>query len=204
VARSIAAAVAHKLGAGDARYRAGARAGEVDTVPFGAFDRSWLERVGAFNEVLLTNEDYEYNYRIRQAGGKVWLDPSIRCIYFARPTLAALARQYWRYGFWKARMLAIFPRSLRMRQAIPPVFVALLLGLLAASPFWPGAAGGLAVLLAVYLAVLLGSAILQSVRGRDISLAIGLPAAWSTVHLCWGTGFLAGLIPALMSRRGHG
>ena len=113
VARSIAAAVAHRLGAGDAGYRAGARAGEVDTVPFGAFDRRWLERVGAFNEELLTNEDYEYNYRLRQAGGMIWLDPSIRCVYFARPTLSALARQYWRYGFWKAHMLTRYPRSLR-------------------------------------------------------------------------------------------
>ena len=204
VARSIAVAVAHWLGAGDAGYRAGARAGPVDTVPFGAFDRRWLQRVGAFNEDLLTNEDYEYNYRIRQAGGQIWLDPSIRCVYFARPTLPALARQYWRYGYWKAHMLSRFPRSLRWRQAIPPLFVAALVGLLVASAFWPTAAVGLAALLTVYLAVLFGAAILQSARGRDISLTIGLPAAWSTVHLCWGTGLLAGWIAAQAARRGHG
>jgi glycosyltransferase involved in cell wall biosynthesis len=204
VARSIAAAVAHRLGAGDAGYRAGAQAGPVDTVPFGAFDRRWLQRVGAFNENLLTNEDYEYNYRIRQAGGLVWLDPSIRCVYFARPTLPALARQYWRYGFWKAHMLTRFPRSLRWRQAIPPLFVGALLGLLIACAFWPVAAVGLASLLLVYLAVLFGAAILQSARGGDKSLAIGLPAAWMTVHFCWGTGFLAGWVAARAARRGHG
>lgn len=203
VARAIAAAVSHRLGAGDARYRAGARAGEVDTVPFGAFDRRWIERVGRFSEDLLTNEDYEYNYRIRQAGGKIWLDPSIRCVYFARPTLPALARQYWRYGFWKAQMLARYPRSLRLRQAIPPGFVAALVGLLAAAPFSPAAATGLVVLVAVYLAVLFGAALLQSARGRDISLAVGLPAAWVTVHVCWGSGFLVGLASAWMTRRGH-
>jgi succinoglycan biosynthesis protein ExoA len=203
MARSIAAAVAHRLGAGDAGYRAGARAGEVDTVPFGAFDRRWLERVGAFNEELLTNEDYEYNYRLRQAGGMIWLDPSIRCVYFARPTLSALARQYWRYGFWKAHMLTRYPHSLRLRQAIPPAFVATLLVLLFAAPFSPAATGGLTVLVGVYLAVLIGVALLRSARGCDISLTIGLPAAWATVHLCWGTGFLAGLASALMTRRKH-
>lgn len=203
VARSIAAAVAHKLGAGDAGYRAGARAGEVDTVPFGAFDRRWLDRVGAFNEDLLTNEDYEYNYRIRRAGGKIWLDPSIRCVYIARPTLSALAKQYWRYGFWKAHMLRRYPGSLRLRQAIPPAFVAALLLLIPASLVSPVARIGLVSLAALYLVVLLGAALLRSARRRDISLAIGLPAAWATVHLAWGTGFLVGLASALTHRRGH-
>jgi glycosyltransferase involved in cell wall biosynthesis len=203
MARAIAVAVSHRLGAGDAGYRAGARAGEADTVPFGAFDRRWLERIGQFNEQLLTNEDYEYNYRIRQAGGKVWLDPSIRCVYFARPTLAALARQYWRYGFWKAHMLRRHPRSLRLRQAIPPAFVAALLILSAASLVSPAAAVGWIALAASYFAVLLGAALLRSVRGRDISLLVGLPAAWATVHGCWGAGFLVGLAAALAQRRGH-
>ncbi|MCJ7513843.1 MAG: glycosyltransferase family 2 protein [Anaerolineales bacterium] len=203
VARSIAAAVAHRLGAGDAGYRAGARAGEVDTVPFGAFDRRWLDRVGTFNEDLLTNEDYEYNYRIRKAGGKIWLDPSIRCVYIARPTLSALAKQYWRYGFWKAHMLTLHPHSLRLRQAIPPAFVAALLGLLVVAPFLPAAAAGLIGLAGIYLAVVLGAALFRSARRRDISLMIGLPAAWASVHLCWGMGFLAGLASALMTRRRH-
>jgi len=72
---------------------------------------------------LLTNEDYEFNTRIRQAGGRVWLDPQIRSVYFARGNLAELAQQYWRYGFWKAQMLKRYPKTLRLRQALPPLFV---------------------------------------------------------------------------------
>jgi len=73
IARAIAAAASHPLGAGDARYRISGHPGPVDTVPFGAFRKDWLERVGPFNEDLLTNEDYEYNARIRKAGGVVAL-----------------------------------------------------------------------------------------------------------------------------------
>ena len=104
IARSIAAAAAHPFGVGDALYRFTNRAGAVDTVPFGAFRRSLVEQVGHFDESLLTNEDYEFNTRIRQQGGTVWLDPAIRSVYFARPKLSALARQYWRYGYWKLRI----------------------------------------------------------------------------------------------------
>ena len=101
----------------------------MDTVPFGAFRRSLIDKIGLFDETLLTNEDYEFNTRIRQSGGRVWLDPEIVTVYYARSTLRDLARQYWRYGYWKFRMLRRYPDTLRWRQALPPLFVASLIGL---------------------------------------------------------------------------
>jgi hypothetical protein len=53
-------AALHPLGVGDARYRLGGSPQAVDTAPFGAFRRSLVERVGYFDETLLTNEDYEF------------------------------------------------------------------------------------------------------------------------------------------------
>ncbi len=130
IARSIAVAAAHPLGVGDAMYRLAATASEVDTVPFGSFRRTLIEQIGGYNESLLTNEDYEFNTRIRQANGRVWLDPSIRSVYFARSTFKELVRQYWRYGYWKWRMLRHFPDTVRWRQALPPLFVLSLVCLL--------------------------------------------------------------------------
>ena len=62
-------------------------------------------------------------------GPQVVLDPRIKSTYFARPTLRALAEQYFRYGWWKAQMLRAHPKSLRWRQAVPAAFVATILGL---------------------------------------------------------------------------
>jgi succinoglycan biosynthesis protein ExoA len=138
MARSIAAAASHPIGVGDARYRYSDQAAFVDTVPFGAFKRSTLDQVGMFDETLLTNEDYEFNTRIRQAGGKIWFDPQIRSVYFARENLGALARQYWRYGYWKVQMLRRYPRTIRWRQALPPLFVAALILLTLLSLFLGG------------------------------------------------------------------
>ena len=81
MAESIAIAAAHPLGVGDAGYRIGAQASAVDTVPFGAFHRSLIDKIGLFDETLLSNEDYEFNTRIRQSGGRVWLDPEIVIVY---------------------------------------------------------------------------------------------------------------------------
>src|SRR5919108_4319915 len=135
MARSIAVAAAHPLGVGDALYRHAKHAAQVDTVPFGSFRRSLIEQVGFFDESLLTNEDYEFNARVRKSGGKIWLDPSIRSIYFARATLLELIRQYWRYGFWKWRMLRRYPDTLRWRQALPPLFILSLISLILLSLF---------------------------------------------------------------------
>jgi len=157
----------------------------------------WLERGGGFNEGLLTNEDYEYNVRIRSLGGVVWFNPAIRSAYLARPDLTGLARQYARYGFWKARMLLHHPRSIRWRQAIPPLFVLITLGLLVSSPWSALAQTGLAVEWAAYLAVLLLFGCLESIRRRRLVLLLGFPLAAATIHLSWGSAFWLGLLSGL-------
>jgi cellulose synthase/poly-beta-1,6-N-acetylglucosamine synthase-like glycosyltransferase len=198
VAKAIARAASHPLGAGDARYRIRGAPGEVDTVPFGAFRREWVTRVGPFDEGLLANEDYEFNYRLRQAGGKVWFDPSIRSTYFARRTLPELWRQYSRYGYWKARMLLRYPRSLRWRQALPPLFVLLAAAELAVGALWTPALGLLGIQWTAYAAILLLAGTLEAGRGRDASLIVGLPAAWGTMHIAWGASFWKGIVEGLL------
>jgi glycosyltransferase involved in cell wall biosynthesis len=194
IARSIAEAGSHPLGAGDARYRTGGQAGPVETVPFGAFPRTWLEAVGGYDETLLANEDYELNLRLRRAGGVVWFDPRIRSVYFARPSLPALARQYFRYGFWKGRMLLSHPESLRWRQAAAPVLALSSFALAVLSLWVPPAALLLALEWGGYAAVLLVCGVERAVRRRHWHLVWGLPAALATIHWTWGAGFWWGIL----------
>jgi len=200
MAEAIARAASHPLGAGDARYRIQGRAGAVDTVPFGAFRREWLARVGGYDESMLANEDYELNYRIRRAGGTVWFDPGIRSTYFARRSLRELARQYARYGYWKGRMLRRHPASLRWRQALPALFVAATVLALAAAWWWPPAVWVLGIQWAAYLLVLLAASLAQAIRSRAAFLILGLPVAWGTMHLAWGSAFWWGLLEGLGGR----
>lgn len=193
VARSIAAAAAHPLGVGDALYRFTQKAAYVDTVPFGAFYREALLGWGKYDETLLTNEDYELNTRIRLKGGRVWLDPEIRSVYFARSSFGALARQYFRYGFWKSRMLRRYPGTLRLRQALPPLFVLSLLGLAILALFLPLARILLLAEVVVYFLVLLSGTMSIAIRRRDPALLAGIPIAIAIMQVCWGGGFLVSL-----------
>ena len=199
--RSIAIAAAHPLGVGDAQYRHTQRAQVVDTVPFGSFRRELIQRIGFYDEDLLSNEDYEWNARLRQTGGKVWLDPAICSTYFARPNLGALIRQYARYGYWKVHMLRRYPATLRWRQALPPLFVLGILGLAVLSIFAHWAFLILVALLGIYLFTLLGVGIQTAWQHRDAGLLLGVPIAIAAMHLTWGSAFLWSLVNIPMQRQ---
>lgn len=202
IANSIAVSAAHPLGVGDALYRHAKYAAEVDTVPFGSFRRTLIEQVGFFDETLLTNEDYEFNARLRKSGGKIWLDPSIRSIYFSRSTLMELVRQYWRYGFWKWRMLRRYPDTLRWRQALPPLFVLSLIVLLALSIFFPFAVNLLAVELLLYFSIMILAGVRAALGQRKAYLILGLPLAIFAMHISWGSGFLWSILTSSVQKHG--
>ncbi len=193
VAQSIAVAAGHPLGVGDAKYRIGSEAREVDTVAFGAYHSSLIDRIGGFDESLLSNEDYEFNVRVRKSGGKIWLDPEIKATYIARPTLKALAAQYWRYGYWKLRMLSRYPETIRWRQ-LSGLFVLswIGLGLLGIWLIW--ARWLLLIEAVIYLSALLFAGTKAALDHNKAYLLLGLPLSISIMHFSWGSGFLVSLI----------
>ena len=139
---------------------------------------------------LERNADYELNWRMRAAGMVLWFDPgSSRCIGHAR-TFGALARQFWWYGRWKARVVRACTR-----QPSPVVI---------SSPPRPRCSPCLAPLIAlsrVRSRFLVGPAPLSPPAwGPSLSRTPSehgasppwlLAAAFPAMHMAWGLGFLA-------------
>jgi glycosyltransferase involved in cell wall biosynthesis len=202
IARAIAYAVTTPLGAGDASYRIGGQAGNVETVPFGCFRKQVWQELGGYNEKLLSNEDYEYNTRIIQAGGDVWFAPTVQAQYFARTTLPELWKQYARYGFWKAQMLKIHPKSLRPRQLIPALWfliapclllMELVAGWLRISLIFT--TGG--IIWGGYLLALVSYSLLGVSKGKiSGAVACFLPVVYGCIHFAWGWNFWRGIFLA--------
>lgn len=186
--RAVAAAVSSPFAAGDARYRHATTPGDTDTVYLGAWRTDTLRALGGMRETWAVNEDYELNVRLRATGGRVFLSPTIRSTYFVRGTPWRLARQYFRYGFWKVRTLLEHPRSLRWRQLVAPAFVLSLLAACWTIPTfgWLGAVH----LLAYALTSLTMSVRVAARSGWDL-LPL-LPFVFLTIHVAWGSGFLVG------------
>ena len=112
-----------KFGIGGATYRIGAKAGNVDTVPFGAFPRRVINEIGGMREDLPRGEDNEYNSRIKKAGYSIFYDPQIECIYYARPTLQTSCKQMYANGESIGHLFYVDRGSIGLRHLIPLLFV---------------------------------------------------------------------------------
>ena len=183
--RATAAALGSRLGVGNPGLwrepSAGEQPHETDTVALGCWPADQLRAIGGWNERYVRNQDFELNHRLRRAGGRVVFDPQIWSIYKPRESPAAIARQYWQYGRFKALLLAEEPRSLRPRQLAP-------VGLLAATALavLPGVARGAARLgLGVYAATLAAVAVRTTAGWRTAAVFV-------TMHGAWGAGLAVG------------
>lgn len=184
--KAIAATLRRPFGLGGARHRVGGTAGPVEHVFTGCYRRAALVAVGGWDERLLANEDFEADTRLRESGHTVWLHPAARSTWYVRESVPGLARQMFRYGFYKAATVRLHPGSLRLRQVAPPVLVAGLGASVLARPRL-----GLS-LTGAYLAAgaLLGASAARSAGADPLRGAVVPPL----VHLSWGAGFLAGAV----------
>jgi len=198
MARGIAAAVSHPFGIGDAKYRLGASGPTqeaVDTVAFACFKKSLWQELGGYNESLHTNEDYDFNYRVRRSGRQVILDRVGHCDYFARTTLKGLVSQYVRYGGWKAEMIKLHPSSTKLRHLVAPLFFASILLLGLAGLFWRLAWWLLLAEIVTYLICATTAGWQASKRSRGgLRMVILMPLIFASIHLSWGSSFLVHLL----------
>jgi succinoglycan biosynthesis protein ExoA len=185
--RAIAAAYHSPFGV-PSRFRVSRQAAYVDTVYMGAWPREVFERVGRFDEMLAVNEDYEHNYRIRRAGGRVYLSPNIRSEYYGRQTPAALWWQFFHYGGGKLQVLLRHPASARPRHLVAPAWVAAVVGgaLLASlhrrfARMWE--------LLLLSYAVANAAASIRAAGRSGRELLPRLPVVFACMHIGWGAGF---------------
>ena len=182
--KSVARAMRSPLGVGASRFHTGGSAGEVDTVYLGAFRKEALLAVGGFDERFTRAQDWELNFRLRQAGGVVYFDPRLVVTYRPRSTVKALAKQYFEYGRWRRVVSRRHQGTINYRYLAPPftvaaTFLSLILGCLV-SPF-------LFIPALVYAVFIL---IASLVIGKSVGEFLCLPTILLTMHISWGLGFL--------------
>jgi len=158
----------------------------TDTVYMGAWWRSIFNKVGDFDEQPIANEDYELNYRIREAGGTIYLTPHIRSVYYGRQTLRELWKQYFRYGVGKVYTLRLHPKSLKLRHLVAPMFLFAVVVGGAASLLNP-------VLVLLWLSVMtiygIANLFFSAHVANDVTMMVRLPIVFLSIHLAWGSGF---------------
>ncbi len=191
---AVARAMTSRIGIGGQSFHVGGEAGAVDSVYLGVFRRTTLTALGGYDETFRRAQDWELNYRIREAGGTVWFSPELQVTYRPRSSWKSLARQFYQTGQWRRVVSRLHPGTADSRYLAPPAaVVGIALGTAC------GLAGAVTdrrallagfVLPAGYVAgVLTGSAVVSAdlpPKARAL-----LPVVVATMHLWWGAGFLS-------------
>jgi len=196
--RRIALALGTRLGTGSAQFRHALETEiEVDSGFTGVWPRTVLEAQHGWDEEWLNDQDSELAARIRGCGGRILCLPEMEARYIPRNSLRGLARQYWRYGVYRAKTSGAHPQSMRRSHLLPP---SLALSL-AASVLPPrGLRRAARAALGLWCAAVAGVTAAEAwrrtrkaERARPADIA-ALPAVFGAMHLAWGFGFLAGCV----------
>jgi len=185
---AISEVLSSPFGVGNSKFRTSRRAQYVDTVAYGLYRRELLLALGGFDEEMQRNQDLDMHARIRRAGWKFYLDPSIRTIYYARDSFKGFILQGWQNGWWNILTMLKDIRAVSIRHLVPLGFVLYLLITASGGFLWRPLWYALGAVLAAYLFL----AIAMSIAGsRSVWSLLAKPALFFSLHGSYGAGSLA-------------
>jgi glycosyltransferase involved in cell wall biosynthesis len=195
VGKSIKMAQSSFFGVGGVSFRKKVEKGKyVDTLAFGAYKREVFNQLGGYDEELVRNQDDEFNFRMIQNDGKIWLDPFIKSTYTQRNSFMGLFKQYFQYGFYKVRVVQKRRGIASWRHVVPGLFV---LGLLTSLSIFIIYGNNIPILSLwlPYLSFSISATILELIKTPSNFISVMmLPLTFYILHISYGSGFLLGSI----------
>ncbi|MBZ9798846.1 glycosyltransferase family 2 protein [Mesorhizobium sp. ES1-4] len=195
VQKAAAAAQNSKLGTGGSKHRHLSAGEWVDHGHHALMRISAFRAVGGYDEAFSHNEDAELDYRLRQAGYRIWMSGRTQMVYYPRSSLRGLYFQYLGYGRGRAKNVLKHRVIPKVRQMVPlavfPVVV------LAAFSFVHWIA---ALPLLLWVAVCLGYGLVTAISQRNADSALAGVSAM-VMHFGWSVGFWLQLLGLGARRR---
>jgi len=187
---AIGIALSNPFGIGNAQFRIGTKSGFADTVYLGCFRKEVFDKVGLFDEeASVMTEDSDINYRIKKAGGRVYLDKDIVAYYSPRDSIRELWKLYFRYGGARAGFFLKHKNLSSWRQFVPPCFLLFLL----VFPFLGFIHSHFIYLWAfailTYVIVDFVVCCYLSLKEKRPALLAKLLFVFPTLHFAWASGF---------------
>ena len=170
VCHAIALASSHPFGVGGSMHKIGAsKIMETDTVPFGCYKREVFEKTGEFDTDLVRNQDDEFNGRLQNLGGKIFLIPQVIINYTARDSIRKMRHMYYLWLFFGGIASIFSPLVLKVYAAV----------------------------LLLYLFISLVVGMMGAIRTRRFVVMLLMPYIFLNIHLSYGFGYLRGIFKVL-------
>jgi glycosyltransferase involved in cell wall biosynthesis len=195
MARAIVAGLGHRFGSGNANVKIGvSKPTWSDTAAFGCFKKDLFERIGMYDEKLLSSSDLDLNQRIQAAGGGILIVPDVVIKYAADATLGALRKHVFADGVWVSYVLKFKKKVWSRRHWVPAAFLLSLVASLVLAAVRPVFLWSFLAVAGIYAAASLTVSLQLAIRERDYGLAFLLPAVFAVRHFVHGAGTLYGLM----------
>jgi glycosyltransferase involved in cell wall biosynthesis len=197
-AKAVAICLSHPFGVASSFRLGSANPREVDTVFGGCYKKEVFKKIGYFNEKLLRSQDYEFNLRLRAAGGKIIMFPDILATYYPQATLWGFLKHNFEDGFWVTYPLKFKIKYFGFRHLLPLIFVLtiILLGLL--SLIFPIFRLLFELLIIFYLFLTILFSWQIALKNKNFGLTTDMLIAFLSRHFGYGLGSLWGLVKILI------
>ena len=199
---AIAIGSSHPFGVGGSEHKIGLKEiKQTDTVPFGCYKREVFDRIGYFDEQLTRNQDDEFNARLINNGGKIYIIPELVINYTSRDSMKKMRQMYYQYGLFKPLANKKLGAPATIRQFFPGLFVAGLVlgGILSCFS---------KVILTLYLAVIafyigigLYIGICSAIKYKRPALVLYMPYTFFNIHISYGIGYIKGIYKVLFNKK---
>lgn len=196
--KAIAISLEHSFGAGSSHFRTGVKEPKwVDTVFCGCYKKEVFDKIGLFNENLIRSQDYEFNLRLRKAGGKILLAPDIVSCYWPKGKISDFFKHNLVDGIWSIYPLKFVKTPFSIRHYIPLAFVSSLLISVILSLLIPLFKVMFFLIIVFYLLASLYFSYKISKKEKDFKYLFLMPVVFAVRHFGYGLGSIAGLIKLL-------
>ena len=201
--KAIVLALSHRFGVGNSVFRTGTKEPMwVDTVFGGCYKKEVFEKIGLFNEDLVSTSDMEFNLRLKKEGGRILLVPEIISYYYTRSDFRSFCKNNFRNGLWAIlpfKYSKIMPVS--WRHLVPLAFISSLIGTRALSAFSSIFFWLFWLILGSYILSNAYFSIKISKKQKDLKYIFIMPLIFGSLHLLYGLGSLWGTLRAVVSKQ---
>lgn len=175
---AVCAVINSKFGNGGTESRNGLEKTGVKHAVMSCYDKGVWVDLGGYDENLKSNEDFDFDYRAYLKGYRI--SSLSRPTYYAlaRDSSLAFARQRFRYGYWKYKVVRKHPKSLQTRQFVPILYTSFFIMAIPV-PF---------LLSILVIPVLMVGCILK-LQNKGVKILDILVALMINYH-CWSLGFM--------------
>jgi glycosyltransferase involved in cell wall biosynthesis len=199
IGKVIALAMSTTFGMGLGNFRTLHKSGFTDTVTSPMYPKFVFEKIGYFDENLIRNQDDDFNFRVTQAGGKIFYDNDISLKYYVRGNFKGLWKQFFQYGYWKVFVNKKHRAVTTLRQLVPPLFVfylvLALIGLLVSNNLLYN----ISILAPIFLyAVIALYFTIKALKTQTGTSFFQVLKTFPILHVGYGLGYLKGILHFLI------